>query len=323
MQPFNPALRFAPAPLAVLCGLYMLSCANSPSKPMQNPDPQATPTKEPQALASTLTLSDYHSLRTVEVQVGKEAMPFLWDTGGGITLFTPKVAQEMGCTPFGQLTGYRMRGEAVKFPRCNDASFRLGEVVFKAQTVGVFDLMALVPPGWEEIGGLIALSSFEDQPLTIDLANDKVIVENASTLAQRTQDMSPIDMKMVKQASGFSTVVLAKANSPGGELWIELDSGSTGPLILAPHAAKMLGVDLEDPAQAQRIDSDKGPTIWKVKNVTLDMGPAGKIDTPATVMDLIYDANMGAPLMARYLWTMDMQTNRLWVSPHTPPASKK
>ncbi len=262
-----------------------------------------------------VALGDYHSLTVVTVDIAGEQRPFLFDTGGGITLMTPKVSEAMACTPFGRLTGYRMKGERLDFARCKDISFALGEATFSGQTVGIFDLMALVPEGWDELGGLVALSTFEKQPVTLDLGAKRLVIETPQTMSARVKRMSPVEMKVVKQASGFSVVVLAKVSSPGGELWVEMDSGSTGPLILSPHAAEMLGVDLENPEQAQRIEGGKWPVMWKVPEVTLDFGAAGKVQTLAVVTDIIYDANMGAPLMKKFIWTLDLEGEQLWAAP--------
>jgi hypothetical protein len=48
-----------------------------------------------------LTLRPYANtvLRTVEVTVNGHEMPFIFDTGAGITILTPAAARYAGCTP--------------------------------------------------------------------------------------------------------------------------------------------------------------------------------------------------------------------------------
>jgi hypothetical protein len=38
-------------------------------------------------------------LKSIQVAVGKETLPFILDTGGGFTIITPEVARKTGCIP--------------------------------------------------------------------------------------------------------------------------------------------------------------------------------------------------------------------------------
>lgn len=53
------------------------------------------------------------ALRTVEVTVNGHESPFIFDTGAGMTVVTPEEARYAGCTPFGQVTGFRADGGKV------------------------------------------------------------------------------------------------------------------------------------------------------------------------------------------------------------------
>lgn len=305
---------------AYCCGsILAVLCVSACAGPVVNVSSEKAASPEEQAESSpdethVITLQDYHTLRSVTVRVGEHDMPFLFDTGGGVTLVTPRMASQIGCEPFGQLSGYRMRGERVDFPRCENVSLGIQGHEVAAHPVGVFDLMPLLPAGWEELGGLLTLSSFETQPISLELwrGQGRIIIESQGSMERKTAQMNPVEMRLVKQASGFSTVVVARADTKGGDVWVELDSGSTAPLIIAPHVAGIIGIDLDDPDQARLVSED--PRIWEVDEVTLQFGEAAPITTSARVMDMIYDANMGMPLLAKFQWTMDLATQRLWLS---------
>lgn len=70
---------------------------------------------------------------------------FLFDTGGGISVINPEFAKVSGCTPWGQVTGFRMTGERMDFQRCDNAAFDVLGVHLKTPIAGVFDIMTLAP----------------------------------------------------------------------------------------------------------------------------------------------------------------------------------
>jgi hypothetical protein len=79
---------------------------------------------------------------TINVQVGNKTYPFLFDTGGGITTISPSIAKEIGCEPFGQITGFNAGGTRLDFKRCDNVDFRLGNFSTCVNT-GVFEIFAL------------------------------------------------------------------------------------------------------------------------------------------------------------------------------------
>ncbi|MEQ9322822.1 MAG: aspartyl protease family protein, partial [Polyangiaceae bacterium] len=242
--------------------------------------PQAEPAS---AAPRSLRLAPYqsHGHRTVEVMVDGAPIPFLFDTGGGVSFVSPAVAERVGCAPGGQLVGYRMRGDDVRFPRCEGLALEVDGLRLTAATVGVFDLGKLLPPEWPRLGGLIALSSFEGRVVTLDLAAGQVDVDAPPPATSESTAVN-----LVRQASGFSVVVVVPVPSSEGTLWLELDSGSSAPLILAPHAARALGMDAEGEGAA-------GEVMIELPNV-------GAVTTAAKVTDMIYDGYIGAPLMERF-----------------------
>lgn len=249
--------------------------------------------------------------RSVSVTVGDRTMPFLFDTGGGITLVGPELAEAASCRPSGRLVGFRMRGERVDFPRCEGVTLGVGGHSLTPGSVGVFDLSALLPEGWPRLGGLLALSSFGQEVVRLDLKGGRV------ELLEKL-DATGTAYNVVQQASGYSYVVLVPIDTPRGRLWFELDSGSDAPLIVAPHAAEMLGVDLEGADVTHHVEEGK-PEWWGIERVQLTLPDVGPVTTEAKAMDIIYDGNIGAPLMERFVWTIDLGEQRLAIRPREEP----
>ena len=80
-----------------------------------------------------LALERYHDkLFTVRAQIGGVERSFLFDTGEGVTMIAPALAQAIGCEPWGNIAGFRMLGERLDLQRCDDVTFVLAGRSFTA-----------------------------------------------------------------------------------------------------------------------------------------------------------------------------------------------
>ncbi|WP_041592540.1 aspartyl protease family protein [Terriglobus roseus] len=125
-----------------------------------------------QSQPTTIALKPYLGvLWSFGAEIGGKPGVFLFDTGGGITVITPESAKAIGCAPWGQLSGFRMRGDRVDMTRCNDVSVRANGATLMTATVGVFDFAKLLPKDAPPLAGSVALSSFTGKVVTIDLGH--------------------------------------------------------------------------------------------------------------------------------------------------------
>ena len=79
----------------------------------------------------------------------------------------------------------------------------------------------------------------------------------------------------------------------------------------------MLGIDLEHPSvthHAARKGTEGDLGSWDVPTVALPLPGVGDIKTPAKVMDIIYDGNIGAPLIERLRWQLDLRHRQVSIS---------
>ncbi len=222
-------------------------------------------------------------LRTVAVTAGGRTLRFLFDTGGGVTVVSPEVAKAVGCTPAGRLTAHRMSGERVDAPRCDRVPLTLGGVAVEADAM-VMELAALMPPDWERVDGLISVQTIERLPFTLSLAENRLVLETASSLSARVAaGMQPVSFRVARPAGGVAADLFVKVEgSP--PLWMILDSGNVDRVVLSPHAAKQVG---------------GGETFE---------------GQPARVMDVIYDGNLGAAYLKARVVSVDLEAGRMWMS---------
>ena len=237
------------------------------------------------------------NLRTLSVTIGNETIPFLLDTGGGFTVLTPEVARVAGCVPFGRVTGFRSSGERLDLRRCGPVSIRLGPLTVRAEAA-ILDLMALLK-GAPPIGGVVSLQTFQEGAFTLDLAANRLVVETRRSLAQRITKMPQVSIRTSRQAGGAALDVFLAIDTPNGSIWLELDSGNAGPVLLSPHALTQLGLSLsgEQPRQ-----------------VTLNVRGLGPTKLEVAVKDLIYDGLLNAAFLESVVLTVDLPSGRAWAA---------
>ena len=273
---------------AIAFALTLAACATPPSP--GEPGPHRVP------------LEPYlGTLRTVEVEVGGARHAFLFDTAGGATLLTPRLAAEVGCKPFGRVTGFRHSGERLDLPRCGAATFDLGGYEARVESA-VFDLMALLPEGVPELGGIIAIQTFEGRPWTLDLSRNELFIENEASLALRTVAMKEIGVRSSRQGGGGSIDLFMRVDATPGALWLEVDSGNAGPVILSPHALPALGIDAT-PKPDETID------------VVLPIAGFGAVNVKAVVKDTIYDGLLNAAFLDQHVLAVSADLQRAGLAP--------
>lgn len=252
------------------------------------------------AAPETIALEKYMGvLRAVKVTVGDETVPFIFDTAGGLTFVTPEFAGRHGCRPYGRITGFRMSGEQLSFPRCGKMTLGIGGRQHTVETA-VFDIMALLPEGWPEVGGIVSLHTFNDSAITIELGANRVTVETDESLARRTADMHALNTRINTQTGGESLDLFVEAAAERGSLWLEADSGNMGPVILAPHAFDQLG--------ASRPGAD---------GAELELTLVGLDPIPVAVKEeqIIYDGVVNARMLEGLVFTIDFRTMQSWALP--------
>jgi predicted aspartyl protease len=237
-------------------------------------------------------------LKQVEVYIGGKSYPFLFDTGGGLTLISPKVASDIGCLPYGRLLGHRMSGEIVQFEQCGKADIIVEGMTLNTD-LGVFDLMALLPEGLPPLHGVLSLHTFQNYPITIDLKNGMLTIESPESLLNRVKQMNRMKMSVGREIEGRAVSVYIISEAGQGEFFLLLDSGNLRGTLIAPHTLELLGYPLSDVEQCQEIN--------------LHFPEIGTFPIEAEVVDLRHDGVVGAEFMEGLIFTLDISEGKLWV----------
>lgn len=237
---------------------------------------------------------------TINVQIGKKIYPFLFDTGGGITTISPSIAKEIGCEPFGKITGFNAGGTRLDFKRCDNVEIKLGNFQNGINT-GVFEIMTFFSPDTKEIGGIVSLQTFENKIITIDLSGNLLTLETEKSFTERIKDMKPLESRIGSQGGGAVIDIFVAANTPKGKIWMEFDTGNFSTLLLAPHAQEMLAINFDAPNRAKMS-----------KPVKLDIIGLGEIEMPGRERDMIYDGMLNYDTISKMVVTINLKTGEMW-----------
>ena len=244
-------------------------------------------------------LEPYRKTVALRASINGQEGLFAFDTAGGISLLTPGFAQRAGCTPWGRVSGHRMMGDRIDTPLCSNLAVAVDGQRLDSPAMAVLDLMKLFPPDAQPLDGLLALDLFAGKTISIDFPNQRLTIETPDSLRQRLQGATEFPMRMARELQGRALAVSVGVPTPQGLVWMELDSGNGGTILVSKPYAALFKLD---PAQEgpQAVDFALGAGNLRV---------AGRAFTP----DMIIDGNIGMPFLKDVVLTLDLAAGRLWI----------
>ena len=240
------------------------------------------------------------NLLTVHASIHGHAGTFLFDTGEGVSMISPAFAQAIGCTPWGQISAFRMAGDRVDTPRCDDIPLELQRQQLHAPSVVVFDIMHFFPPNAPVLDGSLGLDLLAVRPITLELARGTLTVESPASLASRVAHATEVPIRLVRDAQGLALTADIGVATADGTAWMELDSGS-GTITVSKAIATALRLD-PDSKTPQSMHTTIAGTV--------------PVEGRARVMDhMIMDGNIGIAWLAKWIVTLDLAQGRAWIAP--------
>jgi hypothetical protein len=251
---------------------------------------------------TVLKMEQFRRSVALRVEVGGKERLFQFDTGGGNSFISPEIAKELNCEKGARVVGFRMTGDKLEAPRCDDVALNIGGQRFIVPTAGVYQVGEFNAKG-VTVDGLLALDVFEGKTITMDFAGLRLIVETPESAAARVAGATELPARLIREMGGYALAIDIQVPSKFGHLGFQLDSGNGGTLLIAKPYAAAFG-----------FDPDKGPRLGSF--------PIGKgITASGLVMPagITLDGNLGMPFLKNYLVTLDLAAGRVWLAPNPVP----
>ena len=257
-------------------------------------------TGKKQPIEIKLSMEILGNVPTVEVLLNGKKRIFYFDTGGGISGISPDLAKEIGCEPQAIMTGYNAGGMKFDTKLCEDVSLNLSGFAVQ-RDIAVFDPNEYFPKSPVKLDGSIALDTFDNQTITMDFVGNRIWVENEKSLKNRIKDMKPLMSRLSREAGGATLDFFIAAQTPKGRIWMLVDTGNTNKLLFRKSAEEQLGINFDD-----------GIGEKKIKPVKLNIIGIGEVEADARHRDMIYDGMLSFEIIEKILWTVDLQTGKVW-----------
>jgi len=238
-------------------------------------------------------------MMTVEAIVNGHEGLFLFDTAGGISYISPDFAKQIGCEPWGQLSGFVLTGHRLDMQRCENVAFSAAGLTLAVPTAGVYDIGQFMPKDAPHIDGSIGLDALAEQAVTLSLAAKKLTIESRASLKERQKAGREVRIRLVREVEGLALAVVAAIPTSKGFAWMEIDSGNGGAHVIGKHMAALLGLDPEKKEQQGG--------MFKLDN-GIDVNGPFRIN-PTLVMD----GNIGTRFLIDYDLTLDLAAGRAWL----------
>ncbi|MBY0504450.1 MAG: hypothetical protein K2X03_11100 [Bryobacteraceae bacterium] len=249
--------------------------------------------------AAILKLEPYRKTVALRANVSGHAGLFVFDTAGGVSQFSPRFAERIGCKPWGRITGFQMMGQRLDMPQCSSVNVEISGHRWSLPVAGVFDVTSLFPKDAQPVDGLLALDLFAGNTISIDFPRKLLIVESEASLLTRVAGATEFPVRVSREAQGRALAVSIGVPSDHGRVWMELDSGNGGTILVSKPYASLFGLD---PAKEGR------------QTVDFPLGAGFHAKGAAFTPDMIIDGNIGMPFLQSVVVTLDLPGGRLWLS---------
>jgi len=186
--------------------------------------------------------------------------------------------------------------------RCNTTHVTVGPFHVTMPQVAVIDLEKFGEPSPQKFSGFLGLDLFAGKIVTLDVAGNRLTLEDSSSLSRIRRSATEVPIRLVKAAEGSALTADLGIPSRQGMLWMEIDTGNYGPSLINKKAAQLVGLAADSKARQEFRVTPK---------------PGIEASGSALVRDLILDGDLGRDVLSHWCITVDLMTGRGWIRQST------
>ena len=250
----------------------------------------------------TIYLENYvGDLKKVIVTIGSNYYSFLFDTGGGETFISPEIAKSLGKTIYGSTTGFRMSGEMIKYRKADSISLNIYRTTIFHTTIGILDIMSLLPGGFSKLDGVLSLKSFHDKILTLDLANNRIILETTSSCRKLIKNKIALQSRFANGPDGNELIIFLGIHKQNHLYWFLFDSGNLGEMLFSHRTAYEWGLQSDTVNQWNRLGA-----------LNINIG-IKQFTSEAASKDIIYDGSLNFAILSKSKFIINFSQKQVWL----------
>ena len=250
----------------------------------------------------TIVLKKYvGNLKKVNLSVNGKSFCFLFDTGGGETFISPEVANYLNKTIYGNATGFRMTGEAINYRKCDSVLLTVNSTKLFHPSIGVWDISKVLPKELPKVDGVLSLKSFSDKIITLDLANDRIILETPVSWLRKIKKMTLLNSRFANGQDGNELIILLGILRQRHLYWFLFDSGNLDNLLLSHSTAAEWGIQRDTITQR----SEAGTVTIRIGNKNFSH--------EASARSLIYDGSLNYSIISKSEFLINFSKKQIWM----------
>lgn len=258
-----------------------------------------------------ISLENYfRTLKSVKVEIENKTYNFLFDTGGGLTIVSPEIVKEINKSAYGNSVGFRMSGEKIETKLCDSVNIKIGRIDFFHASVGVFDIMSLLPKELKQIDGLISLKTFEQMKIVLNLSENKLIIETDESFDEKIKSMDLVESRFANGTNGTELNIFIGTPFNHHLWWFLFDSGNISQTKISTNVAKEWGLKMNNEGAITEVGEFK----FAIAN--------DSITVPTVIDKIIYDGALSFDFIYQSEYAISFKDKKVWTKKYVTTKNK-
>jgi predicted aspartyl protease len=274
------------------------------------------------ARAAQVPLDDLAGILVVSATVnGKGPYHFVLDTGAGITVVTPRLAQAIGVAAAASDIAHGTTDQTVAVRLATLATLTIGA----ATQTNVAAAIVPLPPdltyqgAYGTIDGIVGATFLRNYAVTFDIAAGR------ATLTPVAAFKPPDGFGAIPLTFTTDTVPVVSANVENATGRFELDSGNNDDVLLTQSFTRAYGIGAgyQKPVHTEYVGVGGSAGATRVRLESMSLGPFVMHGVPADISEASSntlqrdgtDGNFGYDVFRQFVVTIDYGSKRLYLQP--------